>query len=129
MEPDSLPTEVILTHPRQNLGKVLLDWMPQPGHYLELKGKTYAVLERHHHYQYKIGGYNLQKISLYVQSAKSPTEKTLIDGRWVIGDAGCRFNARSELLRCAVNPDGSCKGCRFYEPISIESLEAKERLQ
>lgn len=61
MEPDSLPTEVILTHPRQNLGKVQLDWIPQPGNYVELKGKTYAVLERHHHYQYKVGGYSLQK--------------------------------------------------------------------
>nr|WP_013322872.1 DUF6464 family protein [Gloeothece verrucosa]ADN14767.1 conserved hypothetical protein [Gloeothece verrucosa PCC 7822] len=49
---DSLPTEIILTHPRQSLGKIQLDWMPQPGSYLELKGKTYAVLERHHHYQY-----------------------------------------------------------------------------
>ena len=115
MEQDALPTEVILTHPRQTLGKVQLDWMPQPGNYLELKGKTYAVLERHHHYQYKIGGYILHKISLYVQSAKNPAEQSLIDGHWVVGDASCRFNAKSEILRCAVNPDGPCQGCRFYE--------------
>ncbi|NJM90220.1 MAG: hypothetical protein HC847_26865 [Hydrococcus sp. RU_2_2] len=115
MEPDSLPTEVILTHPRQNLGKVQLDWIPQPGNYVELKGKTYAVLERHHHYQYKVGGYSLQKISLYVQSAKNPSEKSLVDGRWIVGDASCRFNAHSEILRCAVNPEGPCQGCRFYE--------------
>ena len=115
MEPDSLPTEVILTHPPQSLGKVQLNWMPQPGNYLELEGKTYAVLERHHHYQYKIGGYCLQKIALYVQSAKKPAETTFIDGHWVIGDTSCRFNARSEILRCAVNPDGPCAGCRYYE--------------
>jgi hypothetical protein len=123
MEPDSLPTEVILTHPRQSLGKVQLDWMPQPGNYLELKGKTYAVLERHHHYQYQVGGYSLQKISLYVQSAQSPTEKSLIDGHWVIGDASCRYNAHSEILRCAVHPGGPCKGCRFYEPLSFPQTE------
>jgi Family of unknown function (DUF6464) len=115
MEPDSLPTEVILTHPRQSLGKVQLDWMPQPGNYLDLEGQSYAVLERHHHYQYKVGGYCLQKISLYVQEARSPDEQSLIDGRWVIGDANCSYNARSEILRCAVNPEGPCEGCRFFD--------------
>ncbi|MGV2389741.1 MAG UNVERIFIED_CONTAM: DUF6464 family protein [Microcystis novacekii LVE1205-3] len=77
---------------------------PQPGNYLALKGQTYAVLERHHQYQYKIGGYCLRKISLYVQTAPTPNEKSLIEGRWVMGDASCRFNAKSELLRCAINP-------------------------
>lgn len=115
MEPDSLPTEIIQTHPQQSLGKVQLDWMPQPGNYLDVGDKTYAVLERHHHYQYKIGGYCLQKISLYVQSAKKPAERTFIDGYWVIGDTSCRFNAQSEIFRCAVNPDGPCAGCRYYE--------------
>ncbi len=115
MEPDSLPTEVILTQPRQSLGSVQLDWMPQPGNYLDLEGKTYAVLERRHRYQLKGGRYLLQKIALYVQSAKRPSDKSLIVGRLVIGDARCRFNARSELIRCAVNPEGPCNSCRFYE--------------
>ena len=118
MEPDSLLTELILMHPRQSLGKIQLDWTPQPGNYLDFEGKTYAVLERHHHYQYKVGGYCLRKISLYVQQAERPTEKSLIDGRWVVGDSNCRFNAQSEILRCAVNPNGPCEGCRFYEPIA-----------
>ena len=77
MEPDSLPTELILTHPRQSLGKISLNWTPQPGNYLDFAGKTYAVLERHHHYQYKLSGYHLQKVSLYVQSAKKPYRKKL----------------------------------------------------
>ena len=115
MEQESLPTEVILAHPRQTIGKIYLDWMPQPGHYLDVKGQTYAVLERHHHYQYKVGGYRLHKISVYVQSAPNSSERSFIDGRWIIGDASCRYNARSEILRCAVNPEGSCEGCRFYE--------------
>jgi hypothetical protein len=115
MESDSLPTEVILTHPRQTIGNIHLDWTPQPGNYLDIEGKTYAVLERRHRYQLRSGRYQLQKIALYVQSAPRPTEQSLVNGHWVLGDANCRFNAHSELLRCAVNPEGPCDRCRFYE--------------
>ncbi|MBW4631299.1 MAG: hypothetical protein KME30_05165 [Iphinoe sp. HA4291-MV1] len=115
MEPDSLPTEVILTHSRQSLGSLKLDWTPQPGNYLDFEGKTYAVLERRHRYQFKAGRYRLQKIALYVQSATRPSEKSFVGGRWVIGDAGCRYNACSEIIRCAVNPGGPCETCRYYE--------------
>ncbi|HLO48079.1 MAG TPA: DUF6464 family protein [Kamptonema sp.] len=117
MEKETLPTEVILTHPRQSLGSVQLDWMPQPGNYLDLEGKTYAVLERRHRYQLRAGRYRLQKIDLYVQSAVRPTEKSLVDGRWVIGDASCCYSARSEMIRCAVNPEGPCASCGFYEKL------------
>jgi hypothetical protein len=123
MEPDSLPTEVILTNSCQSLGNVTLDWMPQPGNYLDLKGKTYAVLERRHRYQLKSGRYRLHKVALYVQSASRPVESTLVDGSWVIGDASCLYNARSELMRCAINPSGPCDRCRDYQPLS-ESLES-----
>jgi hypothetical protein len=115
MEPDSLPTEIILTHPRQTLAKVYLDWTPQPGNYLDLEGQTYAVLERRHRYQLFSGRYRLHKIALYVQSAPRPTDRTFIDGRWILGDASCQYNARSELMRCAVNPEGPCDRCRFYQ--------------
>lgn len=115
MEPSSLPTEVILTHPRQSLGNVQLDWTPQPGSYLDLQGQTYAVLERRHRYHLKAGRYRLHKISLYVQSAQRPVEKSLVNGRWVIGEATCRYNALSELIRCAVNPNGPCNACRYFE--------------
>ncbi|MBE9189804.1 hypothetical protein IQ230_05395 [Gloeocapsopsis crepidinum LEGE 06123] len=115
MESDSLPTEIILTHPRQSLGSVKLDWTPQPGNYLDLEGKTYAVLERRHRYHLKSGRYRLHKVAIYVQSAPRPSEKSLVAGRWVIGDASCRYNAHSELIRCAVNPEGPCDRCRYYE--------------
>lgn len=118
MEPSSLPTEVILTHPQQSLGKIQLDWTPQPGSYLDLQGQTYAVLERRHRYQLKAGRYRLHKVALYVQSAQRPVERSQLQGRWVVGDANCRFNARSELIRCAVNPDGPCGNCRYYEAIA-----------
>jgi len=32
-----------------------------------------------------------------------------------LGDATCRFNAKSALIRCAVNPNGPCEGCRHYQ--------------
>lgn len=115
MESESLPTEIILSHPHRVLDYVRLDWNPQPGSYLDVAGKTYAVLERRHRYQLKLGRYRLQKIALYVQKAERPAEKSLVEGRWVIGDATCRFNAHSELLRCAANPTGPCESCRFFE--------------
>lgn len=34
---------------------------------------------------------------------------------YLIGDISCRFNARSGYLRCAVNPQGPCQGCRHYQ--------------
>lgn len=113
-ELESLPTEVILTRSSQVLAKIRLDWTPQPGNYLDLDGNTYAVLERRHRYQLQYGRYQLQKIALYVQLSDRPTEQSLIDGQWTIGDATCQYNAHSPLIRCAVQPTGPCAGCRYY---------------
>ena len=117
MEQLSLPTEVILHPSQKSLGSLYLDWAPQPGAYLDVDGQTYAVLERRHRYQFKSGRYRLHKIALFVQVAHRPEERSLLAGRWVLGDLSCRFNARSELLRCAVNPYGPCQGCSSYEPL------------
>lgn len=115
MEQSSLPTEVILTHPRQSLGSLYLDWSPQPGSFLDVAGATYTVLERRHRYQLKAGHYRLHNIALLVQPALRPDEQSFVEGRWVLGDATCRFNAHSELIRCAVNPQGPCAQCRWFE--------------
>jgi hypothetical protein len=112
-----IPTEVILTASKESLGMIYLDWVPQPGSYVDVEGQTYAVLERCHRYQLRSGRYQLQRIAIYVQMAERPSERSLIDGRWVVGDASCGFNARSELVRCAVLPTGPCKSCRFYEAV------------
>ncbi|MGK7930586.1 MAG: DUF6464 family protein [Microcystaceae cyanobacterium] len=117
MESDALLTEIIQTYPRQWLTNLYLDWIADAGHYLEIEGQTYTVLESHHHYQYKMGGYRLQKITLQVQATQCPSEKSLYQGRWIIGDSRCQFNAHSEILRCAVNPEGPCQDCRFFEKI------------
>jgi hypothetical protein len=115
----NLPTEIILSHPPTSLGEVALDGNPQPGAYLELSEQTYRVLERKHRYHLRNGRYHLHKITLYVQPSYIPKERSLLDGRWVIGDITCRYNARSEVLRCAVNPDGLCEDCPHYEPSDI----------
>jgi Family of unknown function (DUF6464) len=111
-----LPTEVILQKSLRSIGKIQLDWSPQPGSYFDLEGSTYAVLERRHRYQLQAGKYRLQNIALYVQERDRPTEQSFIEGRWVIGDVSCEYNARSELLRCSVNPLGPCADCRDYQP-------------
>ncbi len=115
--PTDLPTELHLVHPRRSLGQVHLDWTPQPGCYVDHEGETYTVLERRHRYQFRGGRYQLQKVALYVQvSNREGGDRHLVDGEWVIGDASCHWNARSPLLRCAVNPTGPCENCREYRP-------------
>jgi Family of unknown function (DUF6464) len=124
MEPHHLPTAIVLTASKFTVGKLILDWTPQPGDYLDHAGITYAVLERRHRYQYKTGRYRLAEIALYVQLAHRPDERTMIAGKWVIGDATCIYNARSELLRCAVLPAGPCADCQLYQPRSAPDSSA-----
>lgn len=112
----SLSTEVILTGCQRPIGLFQLDWNPQPGAYLDIEGQTYLVLERRHRYHLRSGRYHLHKIALYVQKSQLPAEKSLWNGQWVIGDITCGYNARSELLRCTVNPAGPCDRCIHYTP-------------
>ncbi|MEH2150021.1 DUF6464 family protein [Nostoc sp.] len=44
---------------------------------------------------------------------------------YLIGDISCKFNARSGYIRCAVNPDGPCNGCRHYEPKGLPDSEKR----
>ncbi|MEH2381643.1 MAG: DUF6464 family protein [Nostoc sp.] len=44
---------------------------------------------------------------------------------YLIGDISCKFNARSGYIRCAVNPEGPCNGCRHYEPKKFADSEKK----
>lgn len=117
MEISAIPTEVLTLNPDRLLAKLYLDWMPQPGNYIDVEGNTYTILERRHRYQFRRGKYNLFRILVYVQPAPANLERSIIDGRWVIGDVKCLYNAHSEILRCAVNPDGPCRECRFWESV------------
>ncbi|NUN64134.1 hypothetical protein HCU40_05055 [Pseudanabaena biceps] len=115
MEALTVPTEVRTLHPDISLGKIYLDWTPQPGNYIDLEGKTYTVLERRHRYQFRRGKYHLFSMLVYVQLNPDNLERSFINNRWVIGDANCRYNAHSEIIRCAVNPYGLCQGCESWE--------------
>lgn len=110
----NLPTEIILSQSHTTLGCQHLGWNPQPGGYLEIEGQTYLVLERRHRYLLKSGHYQLHQILLYVQKSHVPVEQSLLNGRWVVGDSTCLYNAHSEVLRCAVNPSGPCERCTHY---------------
>ncbi len=111
---NSLPAEIILSHSNATLGHLNLDWNPQPGACLEVDGQSYLVLERRHRYQLRSGRYQLHKIALYVQKIEALAEGNFLDGRWIIGDRTCLYNAQSPLLRCAVNPKGPCDQCSHY---------------
>ena len=103
MESDSLPTELILSEPRQSLGKVMLNWTPQPGTQVDFEGETYTVLERRHRYCLQANRYTLHKIALYVKHNPLPDEVTMLGDRIIIGDATCAYNAHSEIMRCGRN--------------------------
>jgi hypothetical protein len=46
-----------------------------------------------------------------------PPDHHYVEGvGYIIGDLSCRFNARSNYIRCAVNPFGPCQDCSHYQP-------------
>lgn len=122
MQPKLPPTELILNHPRRSLGQLQIDWMPQPGNQVAYAGQTYTVLERRHRYVFQASRYHLHKIDLYVQAANLSEEKSWVGDRWVVGDVNCCYNAHSEMIRCAVNPDGPCHTCPDYTPIAQQPV-------
>jgi hypothetical protein len=113
----ALATELIGYQTQTKLGVIDLAGTPQPGNLVEFQDQTYRILERRHRYQFRKGKYHLTKMVLYVEVLQSLDDMTLIAGEWVIGDANCQFNARSQLVRCAVNPSGPCLGCSHYLPL------------
>lgn len=49
-----------------------------------------------------------------------PEEQYIQGVGYIIGDLTCKFNARSPIVRCAVNPLGPCKNCSQYESRNIQ---------
>ncbi|APB33853.1 hypothetical protein GlitD10_1530 [Gloeomargarita lithophora Alchichica-D10] len=113
---ESIPTQIVLNPSAQMLGEFLLTDRPQPGSPVEVNGQLYTVLERRHCYQYRGGRYQLHKMALLVQTAHP--DRNRWQGHWIIGNGQCKYNAQSELVRCAVNPLGSCQNCPSFEPAS-----------
>jgi hypothetical protein len=111
-----IPVEV--RHGDRLLCRAVMEWYPQSGGTFDLDGQSYVVLERRHRYHLRHGTYRLANVALLVQPCTKAVERSWINGRWLIGDCSCRFNAQSELIRCAVNPEGPCAGCRWREPLA-----------
>ena len=117
MELKALPTDIVSSDSKAILGHIKLDKTLYPGTYVDIDGQTYQILVRRHQYQLKLGRYHLHKAVVHVKETTVPEERTLLDGSWVIGDITCTYNARSELMRCAINPSGPCGDCAHYKPI------------
>jgi Family of unknown function (DUF6464) len=59
-------------------------------------------------------------------TTSSNGERYYLEGvGYLVGDISCKFNARSGYIRCAVNPDGPCQGCRHYEPKELAGSEQR----
>ena len=58
----------------------------------------------------------------YKRMTRDPEEQYVEGVGYVIGDLSCNYNARSPYIRCAVNPDGLCQDCRYYEGSGQEKL-------
>jgi hypothetical protein len=98
----------------------LAEWadVPQPGRWFAREGRSFLVLQRSHRYQFRDGRYQLVGVALQVKPQQRPADARPWRHGWVIGDPGCRFNARSPLLRCAVLPEGPCDRCSHFEAAS-----------
>lgn len=90
--------------------------IPQPGRWLSLGERSFLVLQRRHRYRLRNGRYELATIALDVKAQQQPQDARWWNGRWVIGDPLCRYNARTPLLRCAVLPEGPCDRCVHHTP-------------
>ncbi len=108
------PFPIELLAPDRVLGQMVLEGNPQPGQCIEVDGIFYRILERRHCYHLKKGKYHLHKAVLRLQPLEHQ-DLHLWQGQWVIGNPECKYNARSELLRCAVNPNGVCSSCPHFE--------------
>ncbi len=115
MEKKALPTDIVLSDTKAVLGHIPMDRSLYPGTFVNIDGQTYQILVRRHQYQLRLGRYYLHKAVVHVKETLIPQERTLLDGVWVIGNISCTYNARSELVRCALNPAGPCNDCVHYE--------------
>jgi hypothetical protein len=126
-----LPVQIVDARTGETFDELQLDWTPHPGHCLEINSQLYTVLEKRHYYQLRDGRYQLCAIRAFVrpaptaldtaaESGLAPRERSLVNGQWVVGDSTCRFNARSPLLRCALNPLGPCAGCCHFQSVDAE---------
>jgi len=116
--PRSLPLELRRIEDDRLIARLAADRLeeiPQPGRWLNVAEGSFLVLQRRHRYRLRNGIYELSSVALQVRPQRQPADARWWNGRWVIGDPRCRFNARSPLLRCAVLPEGPCERCSHFQ--------------
>lgn len=56
-----------------------------------------------------------------LRSELAASDRTYVEGLgYPIGDITCEYNARSNYIRCAVNPSGPCQDCRYYQARTLD---------
>ena len=54
-------------------------------------------------------------------SQQATADRAYVEGLgYPIGDITCEYNARSNYIRCAVNPAGPCQDCRYYQARTLD---------
>ena len=66
--------------------------------------------------QLAIDAFATRRLPLQIQ----PDQHYVEGMGYVIGDFTCQFNARSNQIRCAINPSGPCQDCSHYQQKPIE---------
>lgn len=66
--------------------------------------------------QFRQAAMTIHRRQVQQNTRPQPSDRYYLEGvGYLIGDISCQFNARSGYLRCAVNPNGPCEACRYYE--------------
>jgi hypothetical protein len=113
-----MQVELRLSGSEQVLARLEVDGLlsiPHPGRWIEVNAQTLLITQRRHRYTLRNGRYQLTGVALEVERQERPVDAQWWNGGWVIGNPGCRFNALSPLLRCAVLPEGPCATCAHFE--------------
>ena len=111
------PVEIWLMESESSLGSYVLAGVPVAGMEISLEGQDYLVMECRHRYRLNLNRYELNRVVLWVKALYSATDKTWVEGQWIWGNINCQYNARSPVIRCAVNPDGPCDRCSNFHAI------------
>jgi len=69
----------------------------------------------------RIAAARIEVANRSLQTQLETGDRTYVEGLgYPIGDITCEYNARSNYIRCAVNPSGPCLDCRYYQPRTLD---------
>lgn len=71
--------------------------------------RAQVLTEYHQNYRERLHRDSYRNNSYLTRERRRPVTK------YFIGDTSCINNAHSPYIRCAINPDGPCDGCKHYE--------------